>query len=149
MNILVDSCFWFAYWETRQKDQYMESAKRIYDICFDKYQYNIIIPFPSLYETVNTKLLRDKNKTMADWFLKKLASDTKYLKVFDDKYREAALAETTKNPRRISLVDSILRLMMQDSELHIRALITFNTGDFVDICKQYNIEIINEYTQFQ
>ena len=72
MNILVDSCFWFAYWETRQKDQYMESAKRIYDICFDKYQYNIIIPFPSLYETVNTKLLRDKNKTMADWFLKKL-----------------------------------------------------------------------------
>ena len=111
MNVLVDSCFWFAYLGSRHKDQYGESAKQIYDICFEKRQYNIIIPFPSLYETVNTTLLRDKNKDAADWFLKKLVSDRKYQKVFDDMYRDVALIETSKNTRKISLVDNIIRLM--------------------------------------
>lgn len=149
MNVLVDSCFWFAYLGSRHKDQYGESAKQIYDICFEKRQYNIIIPFPSLYETVNTTLLRDKNKDAADWFLKKLVSDTKYQKVFDDMYRDVALIETSKNTRKISLVDNIIRLMLQDDKLRIRALITFNTGDFIDICQRNNIELINESSKLQ
>ncbi|MBR6064142.1 MAG: hypothetical protein IKP54_08325 [Bacteroidales bacterium] len=146
-NVLVDSCFWFAYLSTRC-EELTPKAKEIYEY-IEKMQCNIIIPYPSLYETVNTKLLKDKNKNTANWFLMKLTADPKFKKVFDDKYRENALAATSANhKRKISLVDNIIRLMMEDKTLHIDALITFNSSDFEDVCRNVGIELINENTVF-
>jgi hypothetical protein len=43
----------------------------------------------------------------------------------------------------MSLVDITLRLMLDDVNLKIDALITFNVGDFVDVCSAKGIELIS------
>lgn len=145
--VLVDSCFWFAYLGTRN-DSLKPIADKIYDR-LEKLECNVIIPFPSLYETINTKLLKDKNKKAADWFLQQLNTNTRYIRVPDDKYRDAAFTATSTNRSRgISLVDNILRIMMEDKSVRVDTLITFNTGDFLDVCTKCGIELINEKTAF-
>ena len=145
-NILIDSGFWYAYLGTRN-DGLQKVAKAIYEK-IQSLGCTLIVPFPSLYETVNTKLLKDKNKAAADWFLNQLKSNPKIEIVVDDKYREAALNITASNrDRGITLVDNILRLMMSDKQLRIDALITFNTGDFIDVCTKNRIELVNESFQ--
>ena len=143
-NVLVDSGFWFAHLGTR-KDDLQPIANKIYERLV-KLECNIIIPFPSLYETINTKLLKDKNKDAADWFLQQLNQNPKFIKVYDDAYRDQAFDSTTSNRSRgISLVDNILRVMMSDHNLKIDTLITFNTGDFVDVCTKCRIECVDQY----
>lgn len=145
-NVLVDSGFWFAHLGTRQ-DNLKPVANKIYERLMIL-ECNVIIPFPSLYETINTKLLRDKNKAAADWFLKQLNENNRFIKVYDDAYRDLAFKSTTSNRGRgISLVDNILRVMMYDSNLNIDTLITFNTGDFVDVCISRGIECVDQNTQ--
>lgn len=145
--VLIDSCFWFALLGTRH-DEYAPAAKSIFER-LETLQCYIIIPYPSLYETVNTKLLKDKYKNAADWFLEQLNTNPRYIKVTDDNYRETAFSATTADRvRGISLVDNILRVMMTDTTLKIDTLITFNTSDFVDTCTRNGIELINEHTKF-
>lgn len=146
-NVLIDSCFWFALLGTRH-DEYKPAAELIFER-LERLECIIIVPFPSLYETVNTKLLKDKHKHAADWFLNQLNTNPRYIKVIDDHYREAAFIATTANRKRgISLVDNILRVMLSDATLKIDTLITFNSEDFSDACTRYGIELINEHTKF-
>lgn len=143
-NILVDTGFWFAYLGT--KDSLQGKAIEIYDRYINGSNNNVLIPYPVLYETINTKLLRDKNQKAADWFLKKLVSDPKFVRVPDKDYREAAFNSTIgyTRERGISLVDNVLRIMIADKFLKIDALITFNTGDFVDVCKKQRVQLIDQ-----
>lgn len=143
-NILVDTGFWFAYLGT--KDSLQGKAIEIYDKYINGSNNNVLIPYPVLYETINTKLLRDKNQKAADWFLKKLVSDPKFVRVPDKDYREAAFNSTIgyTRERGISLVDNVLRIMIADNFLKIDALITFNTGDFVDVCKKQRVQLIDQ-----
>lgn len=145
-NILIDTGFWYSYLGTRQ-DSLQGKAIELYDIFISGNVNNIIIPFPVLYETINTKLLKDKNQKAADWFLKKLVSDPKFIRLPDKDYRETAFNSTigTTRKRGISLVDNILRAMLADGLLKIDALITFNTGDFSDVCKKQRIQLIDQF----
>lgn len=144
-NILVDTGFWYAYLGT--KDSLKEKAIEIYDRYINSGVNNVLIPYPVLYETINTKLLRDKNIKAADWFLKKLVSDPKFVRIPDNDYREVAFNSTigTTRARGISLVDNILRVMITDELLKVDALITFNTGDFVDVCKKQRVQLIDQF----
>lgn len=40
------------------------------------------------------------------------------------------------------LVDNIIQLMLDDKELSAKGLITFNIGDFADVCLKNGIEIL-------
>ena len=70
--------------------------------------------------------------------------------VYDDKYREVAFKDTIsdQNDRGISLVDNIIRVMLKDGSHKIKALVTFNSKDFEDICYEEGIELINESFSF-
>ena len=58
-NIIVDTGYWFALFDN--KDQYHHNAVNIADYLE---LGNILIPFPTLYETINTKFSKRK-----DWFV--------------------------------------------------------------------------------
>ncbi|MDR1197692.1 MAG: hypothetical protein LBK94_01595 [Prevotellaceae bacterium] len=45
--------------------------------------------------------------------------------------------------RNLSLVDNIIRLILDDVNYNINYLITFNRKDFIDICQKRNIEILD------
>ncbi len=136
-NVIVDTCFWYALYEP--SDHYHNTAKRIRDSLID---VRYLIPFPTLYEVINTRF--SKNRKLND-FKNHIYSPACSL-ISDEKYKESALKGTLffslEKNRPISLVDMIIRTMMEDVNLQIKGLITFNEGDFRDICQQKGIEII-------
>jgi hypothetical protein len=64
----------------------------------------------------------------------------------DSKYREASLeyvfAEARRKKRDISLVDTVIRLVLEDINVRVDGLVTFNRRDFAEICARRNIEIV-------
>jgi predicted nucleic acid-binding protein len=137
MNILVDTGFWYGLY--KEKDQYHHKAQNM-----KKYLEfnNIILPYPVLYETLNTTFV--ENGKCLSGFTEILNRRTS-IPVSDEPYKtKALLTVLTETSRPMSLVDRIIRLMLDDINLDIRALITFNVGDFIDICINKGIDLISE-----
>lgn len=135
-SILIDSGYWYALYDT--KDQYHSKANKIADYLSIG---NIVLPFPTLYETLNSKF--SKNKEWLSRF-KDLISNPNVILFPDSDYKDEALRLTLVSVRNLSLVDTVLRLMLDDRSINIKYLITFNVGDFIDVCATRNISIINE-----
>lgn len=137
-NLLIDTCFWFALFNATDSDH--KNAIKLMDYLEIG---NILIPYPTLYETVNTKFCENKN--WVNEFEKTL--ENRNINLIDDvEYKENALSITfdsaIKKNRPLSLVDTIIRLMLEDINLKVDYLISFNIADFSDICKKRNIEIL-------
>ena len=67
--------------------------------------------------------------------------------VYDDNYRDSAynlMLKENEKGRTLSLVDMIIRLMIADGNLKKDALVTFNVGDFEDVCRKNGIQIIGK-----
>ena len=141
-NILVDSCFWYALFDERDEHHALAQKMENY-LEFG----NIILPFPILYETLNTRFAKREN-----WMsgLNEYMSRETTILVPDTEYRKKALsgtffnALTPRGKRPMALVDMSIRLMLEDIKLDITALITFNEDDFTDICHSKRIELISE-----
>ena len=74
--------------------------------------------------------------------MKKLQSDPHFIKIYDDDFRNIAYGLTIKdNYRGYSLVDNIIRVMLDSDSLKIDALLTFNIEDFCDVTAKRSIEI--------
>lgn len=129
MNVIVDSCFWYALFDS--SDPYHTQALQIENKLRD---VKFIVPFPTLYEVINTRFSK---KDSLDRFRRQISSPECVL-IPDEKYKDDVLRATfffsLEKQRPISLVDMIIRIMMEDVNLQIRGLLTFNVGDFVDVC---------------
>lgn len=109
---------------------------------FERGDVKIIIPFPSLYETVNTDFVSNKKQLAA--FNEALNKRSKIEYVFDEKYKAEACSMTfdqAKN-KTASLVDNVILLMLGDKSLNIDAVVTFNGRDFTEQCRIYGKEMI-------
>jgi predicted nucleic acid-binding protein len=139
-NILIDTCFWYGLYN--KGDKYYAQSNRLVEYFSVG---NIIIPYPTIYETINTKFT--KNKDAINDFNKLLKRPQFYF-IDDSDYKEAALRLTfdsaIKTNRNLSLVDMIIRLMLSDEKMNIDYLITYNIRDFIDICLQKKIEILSD-----
>lgn len=137
-RILVDTGFWYAIFD--KKDCHREQALEMLEKYFDNAAYEVAVPFPTMYELLRTKFV--KNKSALDE-IRQMFQNGSITRVYDDSYRSAALDMTLSEPKRnISLVDNIIRLMLDDKALSAKGLITFNVGDFVDVCQKNGIEIL-------
>jgi predicted nucleic acid-binding protein len=136
-TVMADTCFWIAYFDPR--DDNHKEAKEWSKIIFD---YSILCPFPTLYEFLNTRFSRRPE------FIRKL--DIMIKKglleyVYDDKYRVNiinAYIEGNKFFSQYSLVDLIINRMIEDVDLKIDSLFTFNQKDFMTACHKRNIEML-------
>jgi len=104
---------------------------------------NILVPWPCLYETFNTRFAKD---TPA---LKKFESFLRkphVVLIQDDCYREKALNAAFQfclvRSRPLALVDMVIRLILENNNVRKHAIITFNPNDFRDLCNKYNIEML-------
>jgi predicted nucleic acid-binding protein len=101
----------------------------------------ILMPWPIMYEVLRTRTVRNAIMTSA---FGRVLSGYKIHRVDDREYRDACLANTfdmAAKGRSISLVDSVVRAVIADGRFHITRLLTFNVGDFQDICKIRNVPI--------
>ena len=136
-RIIVDSCVWYACFDkTDTNYRYSEKIRNVLKI------HDIIIPFPTLYETVNTRFVKINYGQMNGLF-NYINNPSKVYLVDDSSYKEKAVSlvfSNVNNRYSYSLVDMIIRLMMEDISLGNIAVMTFNVKDFIGI---NNTEIIN------
>lgn len=136
--ILIDSCYWFGLYDN--KDEHNEKSLEVSEIIKD---YTIVIPYPSLYEVLNSNFIKNRF-----WLesLESLIKSEKVILFFDEKYRDEALENVYKVHKapipKISLVDSIIREIIKDIDVKIDALVTYNEKDFKDVCDIRGITIL-------
>lgn len=136
-RLIIDTCIWYALLDkTDSQAKYADIIKKILDT------HQLIIPFPSLYETINTKFIKNEYGQATQLFTY-LNNSLKVILIPDNNYKEKALDIVQSNiskGKHFSLVDTIIRLMMEDTSLGEIAVMTFNVGDFYGV---NNTEIID------
>jgi hypothetical protein len=103
----------------------------------------IVLPWPTLYETLGTRCV--KNQVGIARFESVLKRpNVRYID--DAPYRDRALDATLQGARMgrraISLCDMLIRLLIEDTNLRIGALLTFNAKDFQDVCRSSRVQIL-------
>ena len=133
MNVLIDTGFWYAYYDG--SDEHHEEALKI----MDRLEiHRILIPYPSLYETIDTRFCKRK-----EWLahFSRLINSEHCALIPDDSYKaislELSVFSSLNQNRAISLVDMVIRQMIEDINLKTDVVITFNPGDFVDLCRMH------------
>lgn len=134
--VIIDTGFWYAFYdatddfhkEAEEKADYLETM-------------TVLVPWPSLYETVNTRFA--KNSTGIKRFEALLRKDH-VERISDEPYRESALEAVFKTAglRSMALVDMVIRLILDDINVRKHGLLTFNHKDFVDLCRKHRIEML-------
>lgn len=137
-NILIDSCFWIAFYTPGDKyhDNAMVASRNFED-------NNVLIPWPTLYEFINTRLARRKENLFA---FQRFLQQQNVVRISDEKYKEQALANSFQlniSPTSsISLVDEVIRQMLLDQNLRIDYFLTYNAKDFEYHCQERQILIL-------
>lgn len=118
---------------------------------FTKPGHQLLLPWPALYEALNTRLVRDPRQIVAmerDWILLRRNGRLDYLS--DEPYREDALAgvfteirRPRQSYRRLSLADRVIRVLLGDVALKIDVLLTNDESAFHDVCRIRSLEMIS------
>ena len=137
--ILTDTCFWLGLVDPT--DQYHEMSKTVAELITG---YDIIFPWPCLYETISTHLTRRRERLL---FLEEFINKPNIILLDDAIYKTNALTEVFQLNRlsgfTYSLTDSVIREILKDINVKINYLATFNNSDFEDICQLRQIEIVS------
>ena len=135
---LIDTGFWYAVFD--QRDQHYEAAQNKVDLLT---QFRYVLPWPVLYETLCTRFIR------RPLYIRKFESFLKRpnaVLLDDAEYKQRALdctlSSTDGGRRPFSLVDNVLRLIIEDRNVRLHCLFSFNHADFADVCARRQIEIV-------
>jgi predicted nucleic acid-binding protein len=138
---LADTGIWYAMFDPQ--DQSKERQIQITETVERLELFKIILPWPTLYETLRTKMV--KNKFALQRFKEYLKRPN--LNYLDDTpYRDRAMelvfSSSLKGGRSLSMIDCLIRLILDDDKVKITCLATLNIKDFSDVCRKRKIEII-------
>lgn len=105
-----------------------------------------IIPWPILYESVSTRMVRRRHSMNT---IAKLLRSPGVCRLDDSPYRERALTSVLRARSDLrqadsckSLVDAVLREILQDRGKRLAALVSFNPKDFLDVCARRGMLIL-------
>jgi predicted nucleic acid-binding protein len=148
-RVCADTGFLIALYG-EQGDQH-DRASAWFEQLFARPGHQLLLPWPALYEAINTRLVRDPRQLEVmerDWTLLHRNGRLDYLS--DEPYREDALAEIfaeTRRPRqsyrRLSLADRVIRALLADMALRVDVLLTNDESAFHDICRIRGLEMIS------
>ena len=120
--VLIYTCYWIALLSEDNLKEH-DLANEIAEIIENQ---NLIIPYPTLYEFINSKLSRKEQRIKFEDILKK----PNIIRISDEKYKEQALDNFFNKSRfyteDVSLVDEVIKLMLIDKSLKIDYLVTFD-----------------------
>jgi len=137
-TVVVDAGYWYALFDSRDALHTKADAKASHIESL-----TVVFPWPTLYETLGTRFV--KNRLGIDRLARVLKqSNVRFID--DSPYRDAALEATLREARigkrSISLCDMVIRLMIEDVNIRIDAILTFNEKDFSDVCRSAKVEIL-------
>lgn len=149
-TLCVDTAIFIALY-TRDDSLEKRTKAREYFGRFDNRINKMVLAWPVMYEVLRSKLTRSNRPAVQEFesHFARLKRDEQLILVDDSGYRERALAEVFLELKRgphyrgLSLVDRVIRLVIGDPRSRVDGLITFNPGDFVDVCRQRRIELFH------
>lgn len=122
-KIILDTCFWIALFDPRDDIHRNEIASKIAEQINDEL---LLIPFPSLYEFLKSRLSRRDEKARFENILRK----TNVIKVDDSIYRDEALANFFSKSHLeygdVSLVDEVIKLIIERNPEPIDYIVSFD-----------------------
>ena len=140
-TILLDTGYWIALFSPEKEKENQDVVEHVSKL-IDENNYTVIVPFPTLYEFLNSKFSR---KGRQKFNLEAELSKQKYEKVYDEKYRKKALENFFKQfsfvNYDISLVDEIIKEMIEDTTLKTDIIVTFDNG-LKNYARSMNVEVI-------
>lgn len=145
MNICADTGFLIGLYD--DTDQYHTEATSHFANLFESAVNRLVIPWPILYEAVSTRVARRRKAlTVFERHWKYLILRQQLELLSDLPFREGVVEECFEDLgrdryRALSAVDRVVRRMLADQHLRIDALITFNVGDFADVCHRFGRRI--------
>lgn len=148
-DICVDTGFLLGLYV--ESDQYHLRAQRYSSEYFESAPNRLVIPWPILYETVSTRLVKDRRAmNLMETHWRRLLQQRR-LQLFSDlAFRDEVMDECFNELRKavaiarnLSLVDRVIRRALSDVNVRIDALITFNPGDFADVCREYRRQMLS------
>ena len=135
---LADTGVWYAMFvadDPFARD--IDKKAEVLDRC------QVVVPWPTMYETLRTKFVKKKPalQQLRD-YLKR--PRVQYLDdvLYREQAMELAFSSALLGRRPLSMTDCLIRLIMDDRNVKIDCLATFNERDFVDVCRKQRIEII-------
>jgi predicted nucleic acid-binding protein len=136
--VLADTGVWYAMFD--QRDPYHQHALQK-AAKFDALR--VVMPWPVMYETLRTRLVRNYIALVR---LDKFLRGPNIVYLDDAPLRETAMElafeSSLQRKRPLSMVDCLIRLLLEDINTRISYLATFNVGDFSDVCRIKGVEII-------
>jgi predicted nucleic acid-binding protein len=136
--ILVDTAFWIAWLDPRDQHHHEALAKENWLT-----DAQIMVPWPIVYETVRTRLVRRPEKLLQ---LDRVLKRPQVNLVDDSDFRADAYDLTVEyaahRKRSISMVDMLCRLLIEDVNTRIDAMLTTNPEDFRDVCQRRGVIIL-------
>ena len=138
-TVVLDTGVWYALCDARDTEV---SRKRIEGIYTRLEFHQVILPWPVAYETLRTRFT--KNKPALERFERE-AKNPKTILLDDSPYRERAYELVfdygLRRGRPLSMVDCLIRLIIEDVKVRIDSIVTFNVRDFADVCRKRQIEL--------
>lgn len=135
---LVDTGFWYAVFDKR--DPYYPDAQAKVDHLL---KFRCVLPWPVLYETLCTRFIR---RPLYIRKFEELLKRPNAVLLDDAKYKsqalECTLASAGGKGRAFSLVNNVLRLIIEDTNVKLHCLFNFNRADFIDVCARRQIELL-------
>ena len=134
-GLLVDSGYFFALCTEGDTDH--ASAKSVQGLLDS---LPVVLPWPVLYETMNTRFVK-RLGVLAGFDA--LVGRPNTLLLDDSTYRERSYRTVvgTHGGRPFSLVDAVLRAVIEDPNVAISAMLTFDPGDFHDVCRNHRVAL--------
>jgi hypothetical protein len=148
-RVCADTGFLIALYGKNKNQGDYESASSLFKRLFAGPGNQLVVPWPVLYEAVNTQLVENPRRIRQleqDWTLLRRQGQLDYLN--DQAYRQSALedvfAETRRiqNYRRLSLTDRVIRVLIKDATLKLDALLTNDPSGFHDVCRSRRLEMV-------
>lgn len=137
--ILTDSCFWIGLLDS--SDQFHEAASSLAELI---QPHKILLPWPCLYEILSTRLARKRERIL---HFEELIRKPNIELLDDSGYRLEAFDQLLSFNKNVgftfSLADSVIREMIKDVNIKVSYFETFNSKDFLDVCHQRRIEILD------
>ncbi len=136
--VLPDTGVWYALCDSKDSYHLKVQEKAGY-----LERHHVVLPWPVVYETLCTRFVRNTRA---------LARFLRYLErprityLDDSPYARSAfelsLESSLGRSRPLSMVDCAIRLMLDDVNVKIDYFMTFNPGDFADLCQRRRIALV-------
>lgn len=136
-RVLLDTCFWIGLFDP--SDPHHASAQTLYEVHVER--MHVIAAWPCLYEFMGTRFVKKPAQVAS---LRAALSQPGVHHVDDDPYRAQALSQSLHDGKRhLSLVDRVLRAMIDDPDVRIDVVVTANLKDFRDVCvRRRRVELL-------